>query len=232
MKIRYAVVTGASSGVGLSVAKKLANEGYSIVAISRSEPKGFSLHKWLQWDLSNPSLLTQDILRRELPKADVFIGNAGVLYGIPPEEYDLESIQAMLNIHITSQVLLANHLLSQMVAERFGRVVFIGSTAATTGHPDIMYAATKAAISSLTKSYAHLYKNHDITVNCIEAGAMKTAITKSISDKHRQFLGEHTVIGTPYLEIDKVTTLVTNLIADSNQINGSCLTIGQNALWR
>lgn len=53
-----------------------------------------------------------------------------------------------------------------------------------------------------------------------------------MSDEHRQFLDEHTMIGGPYLDIANIVDLVLNLIADDNHINGSCLDVGQNALWR
>lgn len=230
---KIAVVTGASEGLGLAISQRLTTEGYGVIAICRTEPKGFKYYKWLPWDLARPELLTTTLFESELgDQVGVFIANAGVLKGISPAKYTLEDIRHIQDINSTSHVLLANYLAEKMQKNKKGRVVFIGSTAGTTGHPDVMYAATKAALAALTMSYANIYKDSNVTFNCLQPGAMKTKITKAMSQENREYLGENIVIAGSYLEIANAVDVTMNLVDENNRINGALITIGDNAVWK
>jgi len=230
---KTAVVTGASGGVGLAIAKKLKIDGYEVIAISRTKPQDFDYDKWLPWDLAHPELLTNELMEREIgDNVTVFIANAGILKGISPSKYTYQDIKLIQDIHVNSHVLLANYLAGKMKGNKEGRVVFIGSTAGETGHPDIMYAATKAALVALTKSYANIYQNDGLTFNCLQPGAMRTKITKSMPQANRDYLGKNILIAGPYLDIDMVVEVTIELTRKENRINGSCITLGNNAVWR
>lgn len=230
---KVAVVTGASEGLGLAISQRLTAEGNRVIAICRTEPKGFEYYKWLPWDLAKPELLTPALLESELGnQIEIFIANAGILKGISPARYTFEDIRHIQDIHVTSHVLLANHLAEYMKKHRKGRVVFIGSTAGVTGHPDVMYAATKAALAALAKSYANIYKHDNVTFNCLQPGAMKTKITKAMPQENREYLGENTLIAGSYLDIDSAVDVTMNLVGEENHINGAAITIGDNAVWR
>lgn len=226
-----ALVTGASSGLGLEIAVALKKLGYKLVVVSRNRPN-CDYDTWLKIDLSHPARLTQQYLIDTIDSSiDVFISNAGILNGDSPSDYSLEKIQSMLNVNFVSHALISNHVLENMKRNNFGRVVFIGSSAATTGHPDIMYGATKAAIANLSLSYAHLYGKFNITVNCLQPGAMKTKITQNVSSVNKAFLARHTAIAGPYLPVGDVVASTINLISDASTINGAVITMNSNAVW-
>ena len=124
---KIAVITGASDGLGLAIAKKLKLNGYTIIAVSRTEPKDLNYDKWLAWDLSKPELLTSELMEEQIGSdVSVFVANAGILKGIPPHKYTYEDIRYIQDIHINSHVLLANYLAERMKKKQEGRTVFIG----------------------------------------------------------------------------------------------------------
>lgn len=232
MTKRKVLITGASNGVGHAIAKRLYDEGYELYLISRSKPEGLPRHTWLKWDLSDTSKVARLLQGNDLSGVDVFVGNAGILLGNPPKDYSLDDMNTMTNIHVISQALLCNYLLNHMARRKFGRIVLIGSSAAETGHPDVMYAATKAAVASLAQSYAELYRGMNVTVNCIQPGAIKTDITKNINKSNEAYLTDHTIIASNYLSLDELADVTLNLIADSNVVTGTRVNINFNALWK
>jgi len=134
-----AVITGASDGLGLAIAKRLKADGYKVVAISRREPEDLAYDKWLSWDLAHPETLDAELLEEEIGSdVSVFIANAGMLRGVSPPRYSYEGISEIQNVHVNSHIILSNYILENMAAQKSGRVVFVSSTAAKTGHPDVM----------------------------------------------------------------------------------------------
>jgi 3-oxoacyl-[acyl-carrier protein] reductase len=226
-----ALLTGASRGLGLEMAIALKKLGYKLIVISRTKPD-CDYDTWLKLDLSQPTSLTHEYLTETIGGSiDVFIANAGILSGISPSDYQLDKMELVLNVNFLSNAIIGNFVLENMQISNFGRVVFIGSSAAQTGHPDIMYGATKAAIANLSLSYAHLYGNANITVNCLQPGAMRTSITKDMPDVNRSFLAQHTAIAGPYLALNDAVSSTMNLISSENTINGAVITMNSNAVW-
>jgi NADP-dependent 3-hydroxy acid dehydrogenase YdfG len=148
-RYRTALVTGASNGIGRAIAIQLRSEGLEVIALGRDVSALATLHSEcgavpLAADVRNAEAMAQLFATREI---DVLINNAGVLARGPFQSADLDSVDAMIAVNFAAPLRLARLALPGMIARKRGHLLFIGSSAGRTAHPDLAaYGATKAAI--------------------------------------------------------------------------------------
>jgi 3-oxoacyl-[acyl-carrier protein] reductase len=173
---RHAVVSGASSGIGAAIARRLLDDGWRVTGISRSAPgivsPGFT---HLALDLLTPD---PDTLRASLAglRATALVHAAGLLRVGRLGALDPADGQAMWRLHVEAAVLLADSLVPAMASG--GRVVLIGSRVATGAAGRGQYAATKAALAGLARSWAAELAPRGITVNVVAPGATDTPMLR------------------------------------------------------
>jgi 3-oxoacyl-[acyl-carrier protein] reductase len=164
------VVTGASSGIGLAIAQRLLDEGWGVIGLSRRPPswqaEGFE-HRPV--DVADrPALLkTLDGLA-----PDAVVHAAGTLKTGRLGELDPADAAAMWQLHVAAAETLAQALVPAMPAG--GRVVLIGSRTASGSPGRSQYAATKAAIVAMARSWAAELAPRGITVNVVAPAATQT----------------------------------------------------------
>jgi 3-hydroxy acid dehydrogenase/malonic semialdehyde reductase len=153
---RTALVTGASSGIGRAVTVALAHAGMRVLAVGRDTGALASLHGEcgatpIPGDVRDLAAMTAVFAAHEI---DVLVNNAGVLLARGPFQHsEAEAITAMVAVNLTAPLLLARLALPGMIARHRGHLVFIGSSAGRTPHPDLAaYGATKAAIGHFCDS--------------------------------------------------------------------------------
>ena len=167
---RSAVVTGASSGIGLAIAKRLVDDGWRVIGLSRSRPEwrnsGFE-HRAV--DVADrPALL--EALRGLAP--DAVVHAAGVLKTGRLGELDPADAAAMWQLHVAAAESLAQALVPAMPDG--GRIVLIGSRTASGSPGRSQYAATKAALVAMARSWAAELAPRGITVNVVAPAATRT----------------------------------------------------------
>ena len=164
-----AVVTGASSGIGAAVAARLLAEGWSVTGISRTPPAPGIDH--LVLDLATA---TQSDLRHLLSETPVqaLVHAAGILRVAPLGSLDGDDGPSMWKLHVDCACMLAEALLPRMTAG--ARIVLIGSRVATGAPGRSQYAASKAALVGLARSWAAELAPRGITVNVVAPGATET----------------------------------------------------------
>lgn len=181
IKQPVAIVTGASSGIGLVAAQKLAKAGYRVFGTSRrlnsAKSHGFEM---LQLDVdddqSAASLIQQvfDLTGR----IDLLVNNAG--RGLSPaaaEESSVEQAQSLFNTNFFGVIRLSNAVLPYMRAQGNGRIINLGSVLGFMPTPYFaLYSATKFALRAYSESLDHEVRNQGIRVSVIEPAFMKTAI--------------------------------------------------------
>src|SRR5688572_31956828 len=141
------LVTGAARGIGLATAKQFHAAGWRVLSLDKAFP-GDAIGERVVFDLQNLSGI--GALVALLGEVHTLVNNAGVLYcepyGAVPEAHRRE----IITVNVEAPAALIDALAPQMCRRRSGRVVNVASVAAFTGHPDLWYGATKAALLNIT----------------------------------------------------------------------------------
>lgn len=176
---RTALVTGASRGLGLAIATRLAERGGSVIAVSRTGSAGGlgPAARAIMADVSDPA----QIERLAGCEPDFLINNAGTTLRKPLEEITLAEWQSVMAVNLTSTFLLCRLFLPGMMARGFGRIINMSSVTAHTPAPARMaYAAAKAGVLGFTRGLALEAAAHGITVNSISPGTFPTLMNEPI----------------------------------------------------
>lgn len=179
MKRKVCLITGGTSGIGLSTAKAMADGGYVVYEISRRE-QGNDFVQHFRGDITDESTLApivDAIIARE-GHIDILINNAG--FGISGAVEFTQTSDAIrqFDVNFFGMVRMNKLILPIMRRQGYGRIINIGSVAGTIPIPfQTYYSATKAAINSYTMSLANEVKAFGISVCCVQPGDIKTGFT-------------------------------------------------------
>jgi NAD(P)-dependent dehydrogenase (short-subunit alcohol dehydrogenase family) len=171
---RHAVVTGVSSGIGASIAARLLREGWQVTGLSRSAPDGAPpglVHRAA--DLSDPASLEAAV--RGL-RPDALVHAAGLLRTNGLGALEPADGEAMWRLHVAAAERLADLLMPVMPDG--GRIILIGSRTASGAAGRSQYAATKAAMLALARSWAAELAPRGITVNVVAPAATETPMLR------------------------------------------------------
>lgn len=180
----WALITGASSGIGLEIARKLDSEGYCTILVARRRDR----LEELQAQLVNESkICVADLSKSEDLKSiytlcqegsifvDVLVNNAGFGYNGAFNEEPLEVTQDMIRVNIVALVTLTKLFLTQMIEQGCGHIVQISSAASFFAGPLMAnYYATKAYVTSFSRALAYELKPYGIAVTAICPGPVHT----------------------------------------------------------
>ncbi len=193
-----ALVTGASGGIGSSIARALAGQG-ARVALSgtreealrgvRSEIGGDAVI--LPTNLSDPAavdaLVPQAI--EQLGKLDILVNNAGVTRDNLAMRMKDEEWDQVIRVNLEAAFRLARAALKPMMRAKHGRIISITSVVGATGNPgQANYAASKAGLVGMSKALAQEVASRGITVNCVAPGFIQSAMTDALPDAQKQSL--------------------------------------------
>lgn len=167
---RHALVTGVSSGIGAAICDRLLREGWRITGISRRRPAPHTGLTWLPADLAEPTALAR--LLDDVPAPDAIVHAAGLQRSAPLGELSAEDGELMWRVHVHAATILVDTLADRLPDG--ARVVLVGSRTATGVPGKSQYAATKAALPALARSWAAELAARGITVNVIAPGPTDT----------------------------------------------------------
>lgn len=180
MPNELAIVSGSSSGIGRAVAERLLADGWSVLGLDRAaatlQAAGFRAH---QVDLCSEEALggLLDALRAAAaPQA--FVHAAGVLRTGSLGALDAQAGRQMWHLHVEAASRLADALLPRMAAQGTGRVVLLGSRVARGIAGRSQYAASKAALHALARSWAAEVVAQGVTVNVVSPAATDTPMLR------------------------------------------------------
>lgn len=237
---RVVVVTGASRGLGLAIARALAADGCTVVGIARSlgsawdeacreaEAAGRGSLHGIPRDLSDIdglAALVQEIRGRFGPiyglVNNAALGTEGAL-GIMHNS----QIEALVRLNTISPLVLSKYVVRQMLGERRGRVVNVSSIIASTGYSGLsVYAATKAAMVGFTRSLAREVGRCDVTVNAVAPGFMPTEMTASMDEAQRDQVARRSALRR-LPEVTDVAAMVVFLMGEGGRnITGTVMTV-------
>lgn len=202
---RVALVTGASRGIGRAIAVELASMGAKVIAAGRRETALVETVDAVRALGGDALALVGDIrdadwlarLDRAAPIVDVLVHNAAAFAGYAPlERVDAAQIDAVIDVILRAPLRLTAHVLPGMKMRAYGRIVSIGTIAASHGADgQVAYAAAKSALIGMTKSLAAETAEHGITCNVVEPGLIATErISESVAPEFQRRILANTAL--------------------------------------
>jgi 3-oxoacyl-[acyl-carrier protein] reductase len=193
---RTALVTGATGGLGGTIAKMLQAQG-ATVAISGTRREvldalaaeiGDRVHV-LPCNLADKNEVEALVPKAEetLGQLDILVANAGITKDNLFVQLKDEDWDQVIDVNLTATFRLARSAVRGMMRRRFGRIIGITSVVGVTGNPgQVNYTASKAGMIGMVKSIAAEYARRSITANCVAPGFIGTPMTGKLNEKQRE----------------------------------------------
>ena len=200
----YALITGASKGIGKALAEQLAAQKYNLLLVARSEDllreqttQMRNLHgihaEYLALDLTSPSAsssIANWIEQNNFP-VNILINNAG--YGMWGKfhELSLEAQNDMINVNVLTLLNLTHRLIPLLQKQEKSYILNVGSTAHAQAVPTLnAYSASKAFVTNFTRALRHELKNTPISVTLLTPGSTNTNFVQQANMKHMEQVAE------------------------------------------
>jgi 3-oxoacyl-[acyl-carrier protein] reductase len=213
---RVALVTGASSGIGAAVARRLAAEGARVASLDlgTGAPDGVLE---IAGDVSDSAQVNAAVERaeQELGPLDVLVCSAGIPgRSLRTVDVDDAEWRRVLAINADGTFFCNRAVLSGMVERGYGRIVNVASIAGKEGNPmAAAYSASKAAVIALTKAIGKDVARAGVMVNCIAPAVIETPILEGVSQEHVDYMLERIPMGRMG-KADEVAALVAWLTSE------------------
>ncbi|MEW9853737.1 3-oxoacyl-[acyl-carrier-protein] reductase [Novosphingobium sp. M1R2S20] len=209
-----ALVTGASGGIGSTVARGLAAQGARLAVSGSNQAKLRAFrdeldehtpqhlqevdHVAIACDLSNAEQVEKLVPAAldSLGKIDILINNAGITRDNLAMRMKDDEWDAVIRVNLESAFRLMRAVTKPMMKARFGRIITITSIVGTTGNPGQMnYCASKGGLTAMSKSLAQELATRNVTVNCVAPGFIRTAMTDVLPDAQKDALNAKIPMG-------------------------------------
>ncbi|MBS1525247.1 MAG: SDR family oxidoreductase [Bacteroidetes bacterium] len=240
MEKRKVLITGASKGLGLAIAKRLAAEYTLVLHASRAESftENIPGANILCADLSDGAQLAEFCKKLKSEHADdlyAVINNAGVTYDRPLLYQPEREIDAMLSINLKAPVMICKTVMKIFIQKKHGVIINMSSCVGESGNAfQSVYAATKAGLVALSKSLAReasaISMDSHIRVLSVAPGFIETGMTASIPETEKQkYLGM--IPSNRFGTADDVAETIAFLLSDkASYINGSNIQVNGGLL--
>jgi 3-oxoacyl-[acyl-carrier protein] reductase len=236
---RNVLVTGGSRGIGLAIARRLAGQGFGVLALARRENdligaaiREASTHagtiSFVPFDLGEidaiPDLVKR--LRREHGPLHGLVNNAAVGFNGVLATMHNRQIEELIRLNTLSPIVLTKYVVRHMMADRAGRIVNLSSINASTGYNGLsVYAATKASLIGFTRSLAREVGQLGITVNAVAPGFLETEMTQSLEGEQRDQIARRSALRR-LADVEDVAGAVAYLLGDdARNVTGTVLTV-------
>ncbi len=239
-KPRNVLVTGASRGLGLAIARRLTAAGYQVIAVARGKSKplteaiaaaeadGHMSLRFAPFDLGKIDAIADLVknLRKEFGPLYGLVNNAAVGHDGALAMMHNSRIEELVRLNTLSPIVLTKYVVRAMMAEGAGRIVNVASIIGFTGYSGLAaYAATKAAMLGFTRSLAREVGRLGINVNAVAPGFLETEMTHGLVGEQRERVIRRSALRR-LADVDDVANAVAFLLGDqARSISGTVLTI-------
>ena len=205
LKDRVAFVTGATRGIGLAIAKALADAGAFVVGTATSEAGAAKITEELAGrgrgivlDVTNAEAAAAALngVVSEFGRLDVLVNNAGITRDQISMRMSDEAWDAVIATNLSAAFRLCRAAMRPMMKQRFGRMINITSVVGAMGNAgQANYAAAKAGLVGMSKSMAREVASRGVTINCVAPGFIDTDMTRVLSDEQKDHLQAQIPLG-------------------------------------
>lgn len=231
--MKNVLVTGATRGIGLSIAETLIDRGYHVIGLGRSpadelnalmDHPNFAFKAFDLNDLEDIPAMVIELTKHHGPLYGL-VNNAGIgLDGVLATQH-VSDISRILRVNLEAAIILTKYACRSMLISRQGRIVNISSIIATTGFNGLSaYAATKAGLEGFTRSLARELGKINVTVNCVAPGFVETDMTIGLPDAKMDSIRRRTPLGLPVPE-DIARAVEYLLSENASRVTGTVLTV-------
>jgi 3-oxoacyl-[acyl-carrier protein] reductase len=240
--MRNVIVTGASRGLGLGIARRLAQSHFRVIGIARAETKEFaqakreaeeahqghpSLH-FVSFDLAEIEGIAELVKRllKEFGPIYGLVNNAGISIDGVLALASTHRIEQAVRLNTVSPMVLTKYVVRGMLTEGSGRIVNVSSITASTGYSGLaVYSATKASMVGFTHSLAREVGGFGINVNAVAPGFVETEMTRGLTTELREQIERRSALKR-LVDVDDVADAVEFLMSDrSKNITGTVVTV-------
>jgi gluconate 5-dehydrogenase len=236
---KRALITGGTHGLGMAMAKGLAQAGATLIinghtpdkmkaALDTYKSQGFNALGYL-FDVTDEDSVSTSIeqIEREVGPIDILINNAGIIMRTPILEMSAADFRKVVDIDLTGPFIVSKHVGKKMIERKAGKIINICSMMSELGRNTVSaYAAAKGGLKMLTKNMATEWAKYNVQVNGIGPGYFATEQTAPIRvDGHpfNQFIIDRTPAGRWGDPDDLIGTTVFLSSAASNFVNGQII---------
>ena len=194
---KIALVTGASRGIGKAIATQLAQQGATVIGTATSDSGADAISGYLG-EFGGKGLALNvtdkdsvDAAIKAISEAhggiDILVNNGGTIYRAPATEFPLEQWKNVMQVNIDSAFILSQVIGKSMIARKCGKIINIASMLSYSGGITVpAYTASKHAIAGLTKALANEWGQHNVQVNAIAPGYIRTDNTQALQDDNER----------------------------------------------
>jgi NAD(P)-dependent dehydrogenase (short-subunit alcohol dehydrogenase family) len=226
-----ALVTGATSGIGRATALRLARDGWAVIVHGRNAERGAEVVRELEGQGGRARFVAADLndltavraLVDEVGAVDVLVNNAGTSWFGPTAELDETTFNDLFDGNVRSAYFLVAGIAPGMAERSSGSIISLASMAGQIGLAGgAAYGATKAALSSLTRSWAAEYSPRGVRVNAVAAGPVFSSPEKT---ERIDKLGATTLLGRG-AQVEEIAEVIAFLASDkASYVTGATLAV-------
>lgn len=192
---KNALITGATGGIGASIAKTLAKQGAKLVLSSTKEEKLQELAaeiggdvKYIACNLSDAAAVDAlfDKAEELVGQIDILVCNAGITKDNLILRMKDEDFNQVIDVNLKSTFVLNRNAIKKMMRRKYGRIINIASVVGVTGNPgQCNYVASKAGMIGMSKSMAQEIATRGITINCVAPGFITSPMTEVLTEQQK-----------------------------------------------
>ena len=196
LKEKVAIITGAANGIGLAAALRFAEEGAKVVLADFDEQVGAAQAKVLgdqgydvlfqQVDVSKQESVETLVQKtiEHFGKIDILINNAGITRDAMLTKMTLEDFQRVLDVNLTGVFICTQAVVPYLLEQGHGKIINTSSVSGIYGNfGQTNYAASKAAVVGMTKTWAKEFGKKGVNVNAVAPGFVNTAMVAKMPEK-------------------------------------------------
>ena len=222
-----AVITGAASGLGLAIAKKLSSEGIKLALLDKKFSSSKVIKENFKNEVENYEVNVTDemavknciaAITKKYGRIDILINSAGItgITNIKTHETSTEDLRNVFEVNFMGSYFTSKYILPVMLKQNYGRVLHIASIAGKEGNAGMLaYSASKAAVIGMAKVQGKEYSETGITINALAPAVIKTALVNNMPEEQVRYMTDKIPMkrcGT----LDELTNIITYIVSPSN----------------
>ncbi|HEY4155688.1 MAG TPA: SDR family NAD(P)-dependent oxidoreductase, partial [Puia sp.] len=201
-KDQVAIITGAASGIGKAIAKKLSEKGIYLALFDLKQEALLELKEQIggNCELYGLDITDEDKVRKTIDQVglhfgriDILVNSAGITGQTNTKSHEVPSdnLRAVFEINFIGSYLTSRYVLPWMLKRSYGRILHIASIAGKEGNAGMLaYSASKAAVIGMTKVQGKEYAQTGITVNALAPAVIRTAMVEAMPEEQVNYMTE------------------------------------------